>query len=170
MGVDSMPFRLEPATERHVPVILRFIKELAEYEKLAHEVVATEGGLREALFGANPAAEAVVAYGSDEPIGFALYFRTFSTFLGRPGLYLEDLYVTPSWRGRGAGRRLLAYVAGVAVDRGYGRLEWSVLDWNELALAVYRKIGARPMNEWTMQRLTGDALRELAASAASAPD
>lgn len=157
-------FRLEPATERHVPVILRFIKELAEYEKLAHEVVATEEGLREALFGPSPAAEAVIAYAGDEPAGFAIYFRTFSTFLGRPGLYLEDLYVTPARRGCGLERLLLSHAARVAVERGYGRMEWSVLNWNELALSVYRRIGARPMDEWTVQRLTGSALRELASS------
>lgn len=157
--------RIEPAGERHVPVILGFIKELAAYEKLAHEVVATEDGLRASLFGPRPAAEAVVAYGGDHPVGFAIYFQTFSTFLGRPGLYLEDLYVTPAWRGQGVGRRLLAHVARVAVDRGYGRMEWSVLDWNELALGVYRKIGARPMDQWTVHRLTGEALRRLAESA-----
>jgi GNAT superfamily N-acetyltransferase len=146
-------------------IILRFIKELAEYEKLSQEVVATEDSLRTSLFGARPAAEVVIAYASDEPVGFALYFQTFSTFLGRPGIYLEDLYVTPARRGQGVGRRLLAYVARVAVDRGYGRMEWSVLNWNEPALVVYRKIGARPMDEWTVQRLTGDALISLAQSA-----
>jgi GNAT superfamily N-acetyltransferase len=160
--MSSEEFQVVPATERDVPVMLRFIKELAEYEKLAHDVVATEDGLRDALFGPDPAAEAVIAYADDEPAGFALYFRTFSTFLGRPGLYLEDLYVTPARRGHGLGRRLLSHVAGVAVERGYGRMEWSVLNWNELALSVYRKIGARPMSEWTVQRLTGTALRELA--------
>jgi GNAT superfamily N-acetyltransferase len=157
-------FRIEPATERDLSLILRFIKELAAYEKLAHEVTATEEILRASLFSARPAAEVVIAHADAEPAGFAVYFQTFSTFLGRPGLYLEDLYVSPQWRGRGLGRRLLAHVAGVAVDRGYGRMEWSVLDWNELALDVYRKIGARPMNEWTVQRLTGAALRELASS------
>ena len=108
---------------------------------------------------------AVIAYAGEEAVGFAIYFQTFSTFLGRPGLYLEDLYVTPAWRGHGAGRRLLAYVARVAVERGYGRMEWSVLDWNELALSVYRKVGARRMDEWTVHRLTGQALRRLAESA-----
>jgi GNAT superfamily N-acetyltransferase len=157
-------FRIEPATERDLSLILRFIKELAAYEKLAHEVTATEEILRASLFSARPAAEVAIAHADAEPAGFAVYFQTFSTFLGRPGLYLEDLYVSPQWRGRGLGRRLLAHVAGVAVDRGYGRMEWSVLDWNELALDVYRKIGARPMNEWTVQRLTGAALRELASS------
>ena len=134
-------FRLEAATEADLPLILRFIKELAAYEQLAQDVVATEDGLRQSLFGPHPAAEAVIAYAGDEPAGFAIYFQTFSTFLGKPGLYLEDLYVTPAWRGRGIGRRLLAHVARVAVERGYGRMEWSVLDWNELALGVYR-------NDW----------------------
>jgi len=156
--------RLEPATERDVPLILRFIKELAAYEKLANDVVATEDVLRVSLFGPRPAAETVIAYAGDEPAGLAIYFQTFSTFVGRPGLYLEDLYVTPAWRGHGIGRRLLAHLARVAVDRGYGRMEWSVLDWNELALGVYRKIGARPMDEWTVHRLTGEALRRLAGS------
>lgn len=157
--------RLAPATQKEIPVILRFIKELADYEKLSHEVVATEETLGASLFGPRPAAEAVIAYADDEPVGFALYFQTFSTFLGRPGIYLEDLYVTPARRGHGIGRRLLAYVARVAVERGYGRMEWSVLNWNEPALVVYKKIGARPMDEWTVQRLTGDALRSLAQSA-----
>ncbi len=158
-------FRLEPATEGDLELILRFIRELGAYEQLAHEVVATEEDLRESLFGLQPAAEVVIAYAGDEPAGFAVYFPTFSTFLGRRGLYLEDLFVVPGWRGRGLGRRLLAYVARVAVERGCGRLEWSVLDWNDLALGVYRKIGARSMNEWTVQRLTGAALRDLASSA-----
>jgi GNAT superfamily N-acetyltransferase len=162
--MSTTGFRLEPATEQHLPLILRFIRELAEYEQLAHEVVATEEGLRESFFGPRPAAEAVFAYAGDEPVGFAIYFQTFSTFLGRPGIYLEDLYVTPRWRGHGVGRRLLGHVARVAVERGYARMEWSVLNWNELALGVYRKIGARPMNEWTVQRLTGTALRDLASS------
>jgi GNAT superfamily N-acetyltransferase len=162
--MSTAQLRLEVATERHLPLILRFIKELAEYEKLAHEVVATEEGLRTSFFGPRPAAEAVIAYAGDEPVGFAIYFQTFSTFLGRPGIYLEDLFVTPAWRGHGFGRRLLAHVARVAVDRGYARMEWSVLNWNELALGVYRKIGARPMTEWTVQRLTGAALRDLATS------
>lgn len=159
------PFTLRPATEADVSLILRFIKELGAYERLAHEVTATEAGLRESLFGPRPAAEVVIAYAGDEPAGFAVYFHTFSTFLGQRGLYLEDLFVVPRWRGHGLGRRLLAYVARVAVERGCGRMEWSVLDWNELALGVYRKIGARSMDDWTVQRLTGEALRDLASSA-----
>jgi GNAT superfamily N-acetyltransferase len=163
--MTAQDIRLESATRNDVPIILRFIRELAEYEKLSHEVVATDETLRASLFGPRPAAEAVIAYAGSEPVGFALYFHTFSTFLGRPGLYLEDLYVTPAWRSRGVGRRLLAFVARVAVERECGRLEWSVLDWNEPALAVYRRIGARPLDEWTVQRLTGEALRALAESA-----
>jgi GNAT superfamily N-acetyltransferase len=157
-------FRIEPATERDLSLILRLIKELAAYEKLANEVTATEEILGSSLFGSRPAAEVVIAYADAEPAGFAVYFQTFSTFLGLPGVYLEDVYVSPAWRGLGLGRRLLAHVASVAVDRGCGRMEWSVLDWNELALNLYRKIGARPMDEWTVQRLTGAALRDLASS------
>jgi GNAT superfamily N-acetyltransferase len=157
-------FRIEPATERDLPLILRFIRELAAYERLEHDVTATEEILRTSLFGSHPAAEVVIAYADAEPAGFAVYFQTFSTFLGLPGVYLEDVYVSPAWRGLGLGRRLLAHVARVAVDRGYGRMEWSVLDWNELALDVYRKIGARPMDEWTVHRLVGAALSNLASS------
>jgi GNAT superfamily N-acetyltransferase len=157
-------FRIEPATERDLPLILRFIRELAAYERLEHDVTATEEILRTSLFGSRPAAEVVIAYADAEPAGFAVYFQTFSTFLGLPGVYLEDVYVSPAWRGLGLGRRLLAHVARVAVDRGYGRMEWSVLDWNELALDVYRKIGARPMDEWTVHRLVGTALSNLASS------
>lgn len=157
-----MPFRLAPASEQDVPLILSLIKELAAYEKLSHEVVASEDALRETLFGPHPAAEVVIAYAGDEPAGFALFFQTFSTFLGRPGLYLEDLFVMPRWRSRGLGRLLLAHLARIAVDRGYGRMEWSVLNWNETALRVYRAVGAKPMDEWTVQRLSGDSLRALA--------
>lgn len=163
--MNQPTFRLEPATERDLGLILRFIRELGAYEQLAHEVTATEGELRTSLFGLQPVAEVVIAYAGDEPAGFAVYFHTFSTFLGRRGLYLEDLFVVPAWRRVGLGRRLLAYVARVAVERDCGRLEWSVLNWNEPALGVYRKIGARPMSEWTVQRLTGAALRDLASSA-----
>lgn len=167
MSTSAAPFRLAPATQHDVGLILHLITELAVYEKLAHEVVATEDTLRASLFGARPAAEVVIAYAGDEAAGFALFFPTFSTFLGRPGLYLEDLFVVPTWRGRGVGRMLLAHLAHIAVDRGYGRMEWSVLDWNEMALRVYRAVGARPMDEWTVYRLTGDALSELAATASS---
>lgn len=164
MGAEG-DLRIEPATERDVPLILSLIKGLAEYERLTHEVVATEASLRESLFGPRPGAEVVIAYAGTEPVGFAVFFHNYSTFLGRSGLYLEDLYVLPGWRGRGLGRELLTYVARVAVARGCWRLEWSVLDWNEPAIRFYRSIGARPMDEWTVYRLAGDALRQLASEA-----
>ncbi len=160
--MSASSFRIEPAHQHDLPLILRFIKDLAAYEKLSDEVVATEDALRRFLFGPAPAAEVIIGYTGEEPVGFALFFQSFSTFLGRPGLYLEDLFVLPQWRGRGFGRRLLVHVAGIAVDRGYGRMEWSVLDWNKLALRLYSRIGAQPMNEWTVHRLTGDKLRQLA--------
>jgi GNAT superfamily N-acetyltransferase len=166
--VDAMtstsPVVLKPATEVDVPTIRRLIVELANYEQLAAEVRATEADLGASLFGPRPAADVVIAWSGSEPVGFAVYFQSFSTFLGRPGIYLEDLFVMPAWRKQGVGRALLAWVARVAVERG-GHMEWSVLNWNELALGVYRRIGARPMTEWTVQRLTGDALRRLAVSA-----
>ena len=143
--------------------ILSLIKALAEYERLAGPVHATEADLRGVLFGARPAAEVIIAYADDEPAGFALYFQSFSTFVGRPGLYLEDLFVKPEWRNKGLGRMLLARLARIAVERGYGRMEWSVLNWNETALRVYRAVGAKPMNDWTVYRLNGAALRDLAA-------
>ena len=156
-------FRLVPAVESDVPVILELIKALAEYEKMADHVVATEADLRAAVFGPRPAAEVIVGYAGDQPAGFAMYFQTFSTFTGKPGLYLEDIFVKPEWRRHGLGTLLLARLARIAVDRGYGRMEWSVLEWNEMALRVYRGVGARAMNEWTVYRLNGDALRQLAA-------
>jgi GNAT superfamily N-acetyltransferase len=158
-----MTFRIEPATERDVPLILKLIKGLAEYEKLAHAVVAPETTLRESLF-EKRAAEVIIGYAGDEPAGFALYFQTFSTFLGAPGMYLEDIFVEPRWRGQGLGRALLARLAQLAIERRYGRVEWSVLDWNAPAIGFYQKLGARPMDEWTVFRLTGDSIRELAHS------
>lgn len=145
-----------------VPLILDFIRELAVYEKLEHEVTVTEGDLRVALFGDRPLVEAVVAMLDGEPAGYALFFANFSTFLGKPGLYLEDLYVRPAARGAGLGRELLEHLARTAVERGWGRMEWSVLDWNEPAVAFYKRLGAKPMDEWTVFRVTGDALRKLA--------
>jgi len=156
--------RIERATERDVPLILRLIKELAEYERMSDEVVATEDRLRRTLFGPRPAAEVVVAYAGDEPAGFALFFHNYSTFLARPGLYLEDLFVVPKFRGRGYGKALLVHLAKLAVERDCGRFEWSVLDWNEPAIGFYKKLGATPMEAWTIMRVTGDALRKLAAS------
>jgi len=152
---------IRPATPADVPLILSFIRELAVYEKLEHEVTATEDDLHTALFGARPVVEAVIASLEDEPVGYALFFPNFSTFLAKPGLYLEDLYVQPAARGAGIGRALLEYLARLAVDRGWGRFEWSVLDWNEPAIGFYRKLGAEPLTEWTIFRVTGKALRRL---------
>ncbi len=157
-GELTPDIRINPATAADVPVILRLIKELAEYEKLADQVVADDALLRETLFGARPAAEALLAHAGDEPVGFAVYFHTFSTFLGRPGIYLEDLFVVPAWRSRGVGKRLLTRVAAIGVERGCGRMEWSVLDWNEPAIGFYKKLGARSMDEWTVYRLAGESL------------
>jgi GNAT superfamily N-acetyltransferase len=153
--------RIERAAPGDTPVVLRMIKALAEYEKLAPEVVATEDLLREALF-EKRSAEVVLAFAGDEPVGFAVFFHNFSTFLGRPGMYLEDLFVLPEWRGRGFGRQLFAHVASLAVERGCGRMEWAVLDWNEPAIGFYKKLGAEPMDQWTVYRLTGRALKEAA--------
>ncbi len=154
--------RIRPAVEADVPLVLRFIRELAEYERLLHEVVATEDRLRETLFGVRPAAEVVIAEEAGAPVGFALFFPNYSTFLAQPGIYLEDLYVRPEARGRGAGRALLAHLARLAKERGCGRLEWWVLDWNESAIRFYRSLGAQPMDDWTVFRLTGPDLDRLA--------
>jgi GNAT superfamily N-acetyltransferase len=158
-------FRIDPATEQDLGLILSFIKELAVYEKLEGEVKATVDDLHETLFGAGRVAHALIGRAGGEPAGFALYFFNVSTFVGRRGLYLEDLYVRPQFRHQGLGRQLLARLARIAVDERCGRMEWAVLDWNEPALRVYRAIGAQPMSEWTIQRLTGPALDALAASA-----
>lgn len=152
---------LRAATIDDVPVILRCIQGLAEYERLAHECVATEALLRESLFGDSPAAQVVLAMVGDEPAGFALWFRNYSTFLARPGIYLEDLFVFPAFRGRGIGKRLLKHLAQTAVASGYGRLEWAVLDWNVDAIRFYESLGARPMSDWTTYRVTGSALAAL---------
>ena len=157
-----MNIRIEPAQERDVPLILELIRGLAEYERLADQCVATEARLREALFGAQPAAEVLLAYADDQPAGFALFFHNFSTFLGRRGLYLEDLFVKPEFRRLGIGRRLLTELARIAVERGCGRFEWSVLDWNAPAIEFYKRLGAKPLDEWTIFRVTGGALTELA--------
>lgn len=149
------------ATEDDVPLLLDFIRELAEYERLSHEVVATEEDLRESLF-ERRVTEALIAYLGSEPAGFALFFHNFSTFLGRPGIYLEDLYVKPELRGAGAGKALLKYTARLARDRGCGRFEWSVLDWNEPAIGFYKSLGAVAMGDWTVYRVAGAALDDLA--------
>jgi GNAT superfamily N-acetyltransferase len=158
----SGQLRVEPATESDVPIILSYIRKLAEYEKLSHMVVATEEDIREHVFGANPVAEVLLAYWDDGPVGFALYFRNFSTFLGRAGLYLEDLFVDPAHRGKGIGKALLARLAKIALERGYGRLQWEVLDWNTPSIEFYRRLGAVPLDQWTGYRLSGEALDRLA--------
>ena len=154
---------IRPATADDVPLIRQLIAELAEYERLADAAVATDEGLREQLFGAQPAAEVLIGEVDGQPAGFALFFHNFSTFLGKRGLYLEDLFVRPEFRGHGLGKHLMATLARLAVQRDCGRFEWSVLDWNELAIAFYRRIGAAGMDGWTVQRLEGDALHALAA-------
>jgi GNAT superfamily N-acetyltransferase len=162
--VSQPELRLQRATEADLPLILSMIKALADYERLLDHVTATEGKLRESLFGSSPAAEVILAYVDQEPVGFMVYFQSFSTFLGQPGIYLEDLFVKPEWRRHGFGRRLLSELARIAVERGCGRLEWAVLDWNEPAIRFYKSLGAKAMDEWTVNRVTGPALRELAAS------
>jgi GNAT superfamily N-acetyltransferase len=159
-----MPVRIEPATVADVPVILELIRGLAEYEKLAHTVIATEDALRQTLFGPRPAAEVLLAFDATEPVGFALFFPNYSTFLAKPGLYLEDLFVKPHARGQGIGLALLTRLAAIARDRDCGRMEWSVLDWNEPAIGFYKKLGAVLMNEWWIFRLTGDAIGKLASA------
>ena len=153
---------IELARVEDVPLILSFIKELAEYEKLLHEVTATEEILEETLFSDNSNAEVIIAHYDNQPVGFALFFHNFSTFLGKPGIYLEDLYVRPEFRGKGIGKKLLQYLAQQTIERKCGRLEWWVLDWNKPAIDFYRSIGAVAMDEWTVQRVTGDALTQLA--------
>lgn len=160
---EAAGFTLRPATSADVPAILACIRGLAEYERLAHQCVATEAQLRETLFGDRPAAEVVLAFAGDEPAGFALWFQSYSTFIARPGLYLEDLFVYPQYRGRGLGRRLLQHLARVAIERGYGRVEWSVLDWNVDAIRFYRSLGAELLHDWQLCRLVGDAIPALAA-------
>ena len=155
---------IRPATEGDCRLILQFIIELAVYEKLEDEVVATENDIRDSLFGENTVARAVICEIEGEPVGFAFYFYNHSTWLGKKGLYLEDLYVTPAARGKGAGQRLLSHLARIAVENDCGRFEWSVLDWNELAINFYKNLGARPMDGWIGYRLTGKALRDLADS------
>ena len=153
---------IRPATTVDVGTILRFVRDLAAFERAPDAVAATEDMLAAALFGPHPAAEAVIAEDDNEPLGFALFFHNFSTWTGRRGLYLEDLYVTPEARGKGVGTALLRHLAGLAVARGCGRFEWSVLDWNADAIAFYRAMGATGQDEWTVQRVEGDALRRLA--------
>lgn len=160
MSHESISIR--PANETDTSLILSFIQGLAEYEKLAHEVVATEQDLQRTLFGTQPSAEVLIAEYAGKPSGFALFFTSYSTFLARPGIYLEDLFVLPEARGLGIGKTLLAFLAALVVERNMGRLDWSVLDWNEPAIRFYEQIGARGLSEWTQYRLADSALRKLA--------
>jgi GNAT superfamily N-acetyltransferase len=161
----TAPITIRPATEQDIPTILGFIRDLAKYEHLEHEVVATESSLRQTLFGTRPYAEVVFATLDDVPQGFALFFHNYSTFLGKPGIYLEDLFVRPEARGRGIGKYLLTWLAQTAVERNCGRLEWAVLDWNEPSIGFYRSLGAVLKSEWQIFRLTGEALTNLASAA-----
>jgi GNAT superfamily N-acetyltransferase len=153
---------IRPATVADVPVILELIRELATYERAPNEVTATEEQLVDVLFGPRPAAEVLLAFEEETPVGFAVFFHNFSTWLGRPGLYLEDLFVRPQQRGKGYGRALLVHLAKIAHERGCGRMEWAVLDWNEPAIQFYKKLGAAPCDEWTVFRLTRDGIAKLA--------
>lgn len=161
LPLEHLSIRFAVAAD--VPLILHFIRGLAEYERLGHECVATEAQLARTLFAARPSAEVLIASLDGEPAGFALYFHNYSTFLAQPGLYLEDLFVEPRFRSRGVGRALLARLAAIAQSRGCGRFEWSVLDWNEDAIGFYEKLGARGLTEWTVHRVSGDELKALAA-------
>lgn len=154
--------RIDPAAKADIPLILSFIKGLAEYERLAHQVVATEETLRESLFGRKQYAEVVIARLDDRPAGFALFFHNFSTFVGKPGLYLEDVFVLPEERGKGIGKALLVYLAKLAVERRCGRFEWMVLDWNSSAIEFYKGLGAVALNDWRLFRLSGESLTKLA--------
>ena len=165
-SVSPSAFRIRPATPDDAPIILGLIRDLAEYEKAPNEAVATEDQIRETLFGLRRHAEVVIGCEGIDPVGFAVFFHNYSTWLGRPGLYLEDLFVRPAARGRGYGRQILAHLAAIAAERGCARMEWSVLDWNAPAIGFYRSLGAIPMDEWTVYRLTGDSLSALAAEGA----
>ena len=158
--IPGLTLRFAAAADAEL--ILALVRELAEYERLSHEVVADAAMLREVLFGARPAAEVVIAEYEGKPAGFALFFTNFSTFVGRPGIYLEDLFVRPAFRRKGIGETLLAWLAALAEERGYGRLEWAVLDWNEPAIGFYKQLGAKPMDDWTVFRVSGPALAALA--------
>ena len=166
----NMPsdFNIRPARVEDVPIILELIRDLATYERAPDEVVATKEQLVDVLFGERPVAEVLLAFEAETAVGFAVYFYNFSTWLGRPGLYLEDLFVDPEKRGKGYGRALLVELAKIARDRGCGRMEWAVLDWNEPAIKFYRALGAQPMHEWTVFRLTSEEIAKLADAADTA--
>jgi GNAT superfamily N-acetyltransferase len=159
-----MALNIRAATASDCPTLLQFIRELAEFEKLSHEVKADVAGLRQTLFTENNGIEAIMAELDDQPAGFALYFKNYSTFLAKPGLYLEDLYVSPKFRSQGIGEAILKHLANLCLQRNYGRLEWSVLDWNERAIKFYRSVGAVGMNDWTAQRMDEAALRRFVGS------
>ena len=163
-STNTHGFQIRSATKSDVPTILSFVKKLADYERLSHEVIATEESLRKTLFGRQPGAEVAIGYCKEEAVGFVLFFHNYSTFLGRPGIYIEDLFVDEAYRRRGFGRALLLHVARLARERGCGRLEWSVLDWNKPAIDFYKNLGAAPMSDWTVFRVTGESLDRLAAS------
>ena len=160
---------LREATESDTSLVLKFIKDLAKYERLDHTVVATEESVRETLFGPRRYAEVLLAEWDGKPAGFALFFHNYSTFLAKPGIYLEDLFVEPELRGKGIGKALLRKLAEIAVMRNCGRLEWAVLDWNEPSIQFYKSLGAIPMSDWIINRLTGDALKALAANETALP-
>jgi GNAT superfamily N-acetyltransferase len=162
--MNKKNFKIRDATVADIPIILQLIRDLATYERAPNDVVATEEGLHEVLFGAVPAAKVVIAFENTVPVGFAVYFFNFSTWLGRPGLYLEDLFVKPEMRGRGYGRALLVHLAEIARDHNCGRMEWAVLTWNEPAIEFYKKLGAAPLEEWRVFRLTSDEIGRLAES------
>ena len=161
-------FQIRSAHVEDVPIILQLIRDLATYERARNEVTATEEQLVDVLFGERPAAEVLLAFEEQSPVGFAVFFHNFSTWLGQPGLYLEDLFVKPDKRGKGYGRALLVELAKIARERGCGRMEWAVLDWNEPAINFYRTLGAKPMDEWTVFRLTRDGIAKLANAADTA--
>ena len=167
MTQTSPSIRIIAATESDTPLILSFIQRLAEYERMGEMCVATEEGVRASLFGDDPAAEVIIAYLDDKPVGFALFFHNYSTFLAQRGLYLEDLFVIPEARGHRVGYALLSALANIAVSRRCGRLEWAVLKWNQLAIDFYQRLGAMPLESWETYRLTGDALEHLARNTSS---
>ena len=162
-------FEIRPACVADVPIILKLIRDLATYERAPNEVTATEEQLVDVLFGEKPVAEVLLAFENETPVGFAVFFHNFSTWLGRPGLYLEDLFVKPEKRGKGYGHALLVDLAKIARDRGCGRMEWAVLDWNDPAIQFYRALGAKPLDEWTVFRLTCDGIARLAQSESTLP-